>query len=104
MNKLRPKYQVRKIIGDAPKGVYGLEDKVYLSTDPDDPDSPFVLMPRKDPAAFVAMIAYARHCEQDLANEIKAWLRKIAEAEPVYGTQGTRNLRAVKVKGLQDIL
>lgn len=96
--KLRPKYMVYKIFPPNTVSKVGMS-----STDPDDVDSPFVLMPRKDPAAFVAMITYARHCESDLANEIKAWLRKIVEAPPAFGTQGGRNYKTVRLKALQDI-
>lgn len=100
-SKLRPKYVVCRL--DA-QGQVTVDTRQMPSTDPSDVDSPFVLMPRKDPAAFVAMIAYARHCETDLASEIKAWLRKIVEAEPIIlGTQGERNFRATRLKALQDI-
>lgn len=103
-SKLRPKYQVQRIVPTEEEGVYENKGTAVLSTDPTSADSPFVLMPRKDPAAFVAMIAYARHCEPDLAGEIKAWLHTIIEAEPVYGTQGERNLRTNKFRALRDIL
>lgn len=99
-SKLRPKYMVLRI-DESGKPVPGAES--MPSTDPTDIDSPFVLLPRKDPAAFVAMVAYARHCEPDLANEIKAWLRTIAGAEPIFGTQGERNFKVNRLKALQDI-
>jgi len=102
--KLRPKYQVQKIVGDKPKEVYGLEGPKMLSTDPDDINSPFVLMPRKDPAAFYALLAYARSCEKDLAAEIKGWLTKIAEAPAAYGSQGERNRRFLRLQALRDII
>ena len=89
--KLRPKYMVYKIdeLGDTiPEGM--------LSTDPDDVSSPFVLMPRKDPAAFRALICYANFCEPNLRIEIVTFLDKIARAEPVFGTQGARNHQAIK--------
>ncbi len=90
--KLRPKYTVQRIREfDSPGGPVEPVGKSMLSTDPESVDSPFVLMPRKDPAALMAMITYACHCEPDLANEIKDWLDKMAEAEPKYGSQGTRN-------------
>ncbi|GAG93471.1 unnamed protein product, partial [marine sediment metagenome] len=73
------------------------------STDPENVDSPFVLMPRKDPAAFIAMLAYARNCEKDLAAEIKGWLTKVAEAPPAYGSQGDRNRRFLRLQSLRDI-
>jgi len=40
---------------------------VMLATDSEDVDSPFVLMPRKDPAAYAALIYYAQCCEPRLA-------------------------------------
>ena len=89
--KLRPKYQVLKFSGQGlPAGI------PMKSVDPDDIDSPFVLMPRKDPAAFRAMVCYARFCEPDLRAEIATWLDKIARAEPVFGTQGTRNMQEIR--------
>lgn len=99
--KLRPKYVVRKILEDGHGGVK-LGD-VMNSTDPKDVDSPFVLMPRKDPAAFAAMLAYAQCCEQDLAAEIAAWLYTIAEAPPAFGTQGTRNYTATRSAAIEQI-
>lgn len=98
-HRLRPKYGVSRLSEDG-KAV-GVP---LLSTNPEDVDSPFVLAPRKDPAAFAAMVAYARMCEPSLANEIKAWLRKIVVAPVVYGTQGERNLKAVRLKALNDII
>lgn len=102
--RLRPKYQVQKIVGDKPKEVYGLEGPKMLSTDPDNVDSPFVLMPRKDPAAFAAMITYARYCEPQLSAEIKDWLRMIAGADYVLGTQGQRNYKFMRLKATNDII
>jgi hypothetical protein len=88
VKRLRPKYRVTKIS----EGLSSVKPAVaMLSTDPDNIDSPFVLMPRKDPAAFHAMLTYAALCEPRLADEIHAWLRKIARAAPKYGTQGERN-------------
>lgn len=96
--KLRPKYIVVKI------GVDGkMSGSKMKSTDSEDVDSPFVLMPRKDPAAYEAMRAYMVFCEPQLANEIRAWLRKIAQAEPVYGTQGSRNRTAIRMKMLLGV-
>ena len=85
-DKLRPKYELQRVgpLGD-------LIGSRMKSTDPEDINSPFVLMPRKDPAAFMAMLTYSVCCEPDLATEIRDWLNKIAEAEPKYGTQGARN-------------
>jgi len=88
---LRPKYAVSRI---EKAGEY--LGPIMKSTDPDDVDSPFVLMPRKDPVAFSAMLTYARYCEPGLGNEIKAWLRKVASADVVTGTQGMRNQKAMK--------
>lgn len=97
--KLRPKYQVLRI---EESGRTAPGAKTMFATDPDDINSPFVLMPRKDPAAFVAIITYARHCEPELADEIMDWLNEIAEAEPAFGTQGQRNFRATRLRALQD--
>jgi hypothetical protein len=103
-NKLRPKYSVRKIIDDDPAHPGGVRyGEVMLSTDPEDVDSPFVLMPRKDPAAFAAMVHYARVCEPKLAAEIANWLAKIAQAEPIFGSQGIKNFEAVRVSALEEI-
>lgn len=93
---LRPKYQVQHIVGETPKVVYGMVGPVMLATDPSSPDSPFVLMPRKDPSAFAAMLTYANCCEPQLAGEIRAWLRSIVEEHPLYGSQGERNWRYLK--------
>ena len=83
MAHLRPKYQVVKI---------KTGKELPASTDPEKVDAPFVLIPGKDPAAFRAMLAYAENCEEELAYEIYAWLRGIAETSPQLGTQGHRNL------------
>ena len=93
---LRPKYQVQRISesGELVGTIH------YLSTDPEDVNSPFTLMPRKDPAAFAAMVTYARTCEPQLAKEIMTWLRKIVEAPVIFGTQGGRNSRAMRVRNL----
>lgn len=98
--RLRPKYKVFRL----PEMGVGEPNKPMKATDPDDIDSPFVLMPRKDPAAFAAMITYARYCEPSLANEIKAWLRKVVGAKPIFGTQGARNMQASRLKATQDII
>ena len=95
--RLRPKYMVTRtddnghIIGPTMK-----------SANPDDVDSPFVLMPRKDPAAFMAMLAYASCCEPSLGNQIRIWLVEIARAPPVYGTQGERNRIAMRMRNIQE--
>lgn len=98
--KLRPKYLVFKV---EPDGTTFNAAEGMKSTDPDNVSSPFVLMPQKDPAAFIAMLAYARNCEKDLAMEIKEWLTKVAEAPPAYGTQGERNRRHLRLRSLRDI-
>lgn len=95
--RLRPKYVVTRI-ADAGEEL----GPTMKSTDPDSVDSPFVLLPRKDPAAFEALRGYASLCEPRLGNEIRAWLRKIAAAEPVYGTQGARNRTAFRLKMLAE--
>lgn len=97
-HRLRPKYGVMRT--DA-NGV--ARGPLMKSTDPDDIDSPFVLMPRKDPAAFAAMGTYMELCEPQLANEIRVWLRKIAAAEPAFGTQGKRNFSAIRTKRLLEV-
>ena len=99
--KLRPKYQVQKIVGDKPMEVYGLEGPKMLSTDPDNVDSPFVLMPRKDPAALYALLSYAQVCESDLATEIHGWLEKVVRAPVQYGSQGERNRIHMKLKQIR---
>lgn len=89
---LRPKYRVQRIVElNPPQGTIQDVGLPVLSTNPDDIDSPFVLMPRKDPAAFMAMITYMNSCEPRLANEISTWLKKIAAAPAKVGTQGQRN-------------
>jgi len=99
--KLRPKYQVQRIVGDLQEKVYNLEGPKMLSTDSDDVNSPFVLMPRKDPAAFYALLNYSKVCEPDLALEIREWVEKIIEAPPILGTQGVRNRIEMKRKQLR---
>lgn len=97
--KLRPKYVVKKIEGNDLTGL-GVP---MLSTDPNNVDSPFVLMPRKDPAAYAAMIYYAQCCEPKLAAEVAVWLGKIAAAEPKFGTQGIRNYQATRALAIDQI-
>ena len=99
--RLRPKYTVLKILPNAE--ARGIESRFMKSTDPDDVDSPFVLMPRKDPAAFAALITYAQVCEPQLAQEIAEWLVKIAKAPPVFGTQGIRNFESVRLEAVHGI-
>ena len=99
--KLRPKYVVRKIPVGA--DIKSLPVDSMLSTDPNDVNSPFVLMPRKDPAAFAAMIYYAQCCEPKLAAEISGWLARIASAEPKFGTQGARNYTSTRLVAVEQI-
>lgn len=93
--KLRPKYYVTRFWDEGTRGGPRME-----STNPDDVDSPFVLMPRKDPAAFLAMICYAQYCEPNLRAEIATWLTKIAGAEPVFGTQGRQNYEEIRARSI----
>lgn len=93
---LRPKYMVTKIV----------EPGIPLppsmrATNPDDINSPFVIMPHKDPVGYVALLRYAELCEPNLASEILIWARKIASAPPEYGTQGTRNSINIRIKMLE---
>lgn len=97
--RLRPKYRVYRLEGGEYTARHAME-----STDPDDVNSPFVLMPRKDPAAFAAMITYAMFCEPSLSAEIKDWLRKIADAELIIGTQGERNFKFTRLRATNDIV
>lgn len=102
--KLRPKYALRKIIEGDVEHIDSVKfSDLVLSTDPNDVDSPFVLMPRKDPAAYAAMIYYAQCCEPKLAAEIAGWLHKIANAPPAFGTQGTRNYASTRCAAVDQI-
>lgn len=92
---LRPKYMVMKIDDNGETYGSGMN-----STNPEDVDSPFVLMPRKDPAAYAAMLTYSEFCEPQLKAEIRGWLCKIARAKPLFGTQGERNLSAYRLRSL----
>ena len=87
--RLRPKYFVTRFEGEGSDVT--LVGERMRSTDPDNVDSPFVLMPRKDPAAFYALLNYAQACEPCLAAEIRVWLEKVVRAPAVLGTQGGRN-------------
>lgn len=107
--KLRPKYVVFRIDEEkAKEHDYGVMPPVLsapmLSIDPDDVDSPFVLLPRKDPAAFYALLNYAQACEEELAREIRVWLGKVASAPSVYGTQGERNQVNMRLKQMDLIV
>jgi len=94
--KLRPKYKVYRL--DENDTVVGVG---MLSVDLDDVDSPFVLMPRKDPAAYYALLGYAQVCEEDLASEIRNWLLKVVKAPVAYGTQGERNRVEMTLKQME---
>lgn len=94
--KLRPKYVVYKMSHTGEETGPGM-----MSTDPHSVNSPFVLLPRKDPAAFFAMVNYAQVCEPDLSEEIVEWLERIVGVSPAYGTQGVRNWKAMKLKQLR---
>lgn len=111
MKLLRPKYVVRKA---TPKDIEEYKrigphhhvieiTSASLSTDPEDINSPFVLMPRKDPSAFAALITYCQVCEPQLAQEIAEWMIKIANAEPQFGSQGTRNYASVRMQAVNEI-
>lgn len=69
----------------------GVQNSGKSSVDVLDVDSPFVLMPRKDPAAMVALECYSDFCEPELAREIKRWIQRIKQAPKILGTQGKRN-------------
>ena len=101
---LRPKYIVQRTLTiEGPDGPIKADGKKMVSTDPDDIDSPFVLFPRKDPAAFNAMLAYMQSCEPDLAAEIRDWMHKISQADPVFGTQGKRNMIAMRDEAVSTV-
>lgn len=100
--KLRPKYEVRRMMGGPLDPAQTLGPPM-ASTDPGNADSPFVLMPRKDPAAYAAMIAYAQCCEPSLAAEIAEWLNWIAKTPPVFGSQGTRNFASTRCAAIDQI-
>ena len=94
--KLRPKYLVYRIEQEIPS--VGMS-----STDPEDVDSPFVLMPRKDPSAFAALCTYMNMCDNQLANEIHAWLKTIASADPILGTQGLANCKSLRMRSIPEV-
>jgi len=100
---LRPKYIVEKLPEASEGKEVFIRANVMVSTNPEDVDSPFVLMPRKDPAAFVALITYARYCEPELGLEILKWLEEVAKSEPVFGTQGIRNWVAGRLRSLTEV-
>lgn len=90
---LRKKYLVYRV---------DVQEEPTYSTDPNDTSSPFVLFPRKDPAAFSALLTYSMMCEEGLGMEIREFLGQIAAAEPVFGTQGTRNLKAMRARAVKE--
>ena len=94
--KLRPKYLVQRVGENG-----GPIGRRMVSTDPVNVDSPFVLMPRKDPAAYYALLNYAQACEPDLAYEILEWLEKVVAAPAIYGTQGNLNRVHMKMKQMR---
>ena len=96
---LRPKYMVYRIFDDGS----GVSKVGVKSTDPENIDSPFVLMPRKDPAALYALLQYAQMCEDSLAREIRVWVGKIIEAPSVHGTQDERNRVHIGKKMMDSI-
>jgi len=87
---LYEKYEVRR------KNPKPGQEGVMLSVDVKDIDSPFVLIPRKDPAAMKALECYAENCEPELGKEIKRWIELIKKAPKILGTQGKRNQPFVK--------
>jgi len=103
--RLRPKYYVVRVPEGKEEVISPIElpTGTVLSTDPENADSPFVLMPRKDPAAFVAMITYAQFCEPQLRAEIANWLIEIAKAPPLFGTQGARNWSAGRIRTINEV-
>ncbi len=95
--RLRPKYLVQKYREEDGQ----LSGPRMKSTDPDDVDSPFVLMPRKDPAAYYALLHYTEVCEPDLSFEIRQWLEKVVRAPAKFGSQGDRNRIEMKLKQMR---
>ncbi|MDD5704189.1 MAG: hypothetical protein PHU23_19315 [Dehalococcoidales bacterium] len=94
--RLYPKYTVQKV----DNGVYKADE--LLATDKNSVNSPFVLMPRKDPAAFAALVYYSTICEPRLGNEIRNWLRNVVQAPVAYGSQGNRNRIAMILNNLNS--
>ena len=67
-------------------------EHITVSVNTSEIDSPFVLMPRKDPAAMKALECYADFCEPELSRQIKRWIQLIKKAPKILGTQGKRNI------------
>ena len=80
--KLYKKYIVYK---------FGIRNGGIFSVDVGDVNSPFVLMPRKDPVAMTALECYASFCEPELRRQIEQWVQRIKKAPKILGTQGKRN-------------
>ena len=95
---LRPKYVVYRVGED--KGRVGSD---MLATEPSDVDAPFVIFPRKDPAAFHALLSYAAVCEKGLRAEILLWAEKIAVCDPDFGTQGARNWQTLLMDKVKSV-
>ena len=95
---LRPKYVVHRL-NEEQKAV----GETMHATDPNDPNSPFVIFPRKDPAAFHALLSYAAVCEKGLRAEILLWAEKIAVCDPDFGTQGARNWQTVLMDKVKSV-
>ncbi len=95
---LRPKYAVYRLDGEG-----SLAGEPMLATDPSNVDSPFVIFPRKDPAAFHALLSYAAVCEKGLRAEILLWAEKIATSDPAFGTQAARNWQTVLMDKVKSV-
>lgn len=97
MARLHAKYSVYKL--QRTRGLSTKEGRkstlIGISVDVDNAESPFVLFPRKDPAALVALKCYALNCEPALALDIRQWIALIRKADEAlgkqFGTQGKRN-------------
>lgn len=70
---------------------FGIRNGGMFSVDVEDVNSPFVLMPRKDPVAMTALECYASFCEPEMRREIMQWIQRIKKAPKILGTQGKRN-------------
>ncbi len=95
---LRPKYAVYRLDGEG-----SLAGEPMLATDPSNVDSPFVIFPRKDPAAFHALLAYAAVCEKGLRAEIISFAEDVAQSDPAFGTQGTRNWQTLLMNKVKSV-
>ena len=91
MAKLYAKYSIHRL-RPTPENKVPQSTLLPNSVDIDNINSPFVLMPRKDPVAMIALECYADACESRLAKEIKKWIQQIKQAPKVLGTQGRRNI------------